>query len=198
MRKKGRAAETKLIAPGGSTSNCKGARDAGMHRPKAGKSSHWGMKARTGVVRAAVRATANVDDTRQELDKAEPAGDLVDPIERAQSLIPAKVEYLLRAIKRSFSYVKARDRGLAKNVAQLHTLSALSSLRMALNRVIRAVECVRPRGTKPTCNATPGANRRCAVQQISRTWARRHHCGELCNNRKPRSFILKTIPRVEG
>jgi IS5 family transposase len=45
--------------------------------------------------------------------------------------IRAKVEHPFPVIKRQFSYMKTRYRGLKKNAAQIATLFALSSLWMA-------------------------------------------------------------------
>ncbi len=48
--------------------------------------------------------------------------------EYAKVSLRAKVENSFRVIKRQFGYVKVRDRGLAKNTAQVLTLFALSNL----------------------------------------------------------------------
>ena len=42
----------------------------------------------------------------------------------------SKVQHTFRVIKWQFGYTKVRYRGLAKNTAQLLTLSTLSNLRM--------------------------------------------------------------------
>ncbi|MNJ25651.1 hypothetical protein D3C77_201020 [compost metagenome] len=51
-------------------------------------------------------------------------------IEKVEAEMRAKVEHPFRVIKRRFDYVKTRFRGLAKNMAQLTTLFALSILWM--------------------------------------------------------------------
>ena len=50
--------------------------------------------------------------------------------------IRAKVEHLVRVIKRHFGFVKVRYRGLAKNTAQLKTLFALSNLWMVRHKLV--------------------------------------------------------------
>ena len=65
---------------------------------------------------------------RKALDKIDPLDQLRDKIEKAKAGIRAKVEHPFRVIKRQFSYVKTRYRGLKKNTAQLITLFALSNL----------------------------------------------------------------------
>ena len=48
----------------------------------------------------------------------------------------AKVEHPCRVIKRQFGYLKVRHGGLAKNIAQMFTLFALSHLWMAPRRLL--------------------------------------------------------------
>jgi IS5 family transposase len=52
-------------------------------------------------------------------------------LERIKASIRAKVEHPFRVVERQFGHVKVRYRGLKKNTAQLHTLSALSNPWMA-------------------------------------------------------------------
>ena len=49
-------------------------------------------------------------------------------INRVIAMVRAKVEHLLRILKRQFGHVKTRYRGLARNRAQLFTLFALGNL----------------------------------------------------------------------
>ncbi len=56
--------------------------------------------------------------------------DLTEQIDHIKASIHAAVEHPFRVIKRQFSHVKARYRGLAKNGAQVLTLFALSNLWM--------------------------------------------------------------------
>jgi IS5 family transposase len=74
---------------------------------------------------------------RRKLDKATPMGAVLDKLEDLKASIRAKVEHLLRVIKRQFGYVKVRYRGLMKNTAQLHTLFALSNLWMARHMLLQ-------------------------------------------------------------
>lgn len=57
-------------------------------------------------------------------------------IEKSKAQVRAKVEHPFRVIKRQFGYVKTRFRGLAKNIAQLVTLFALSNLWMARRHLL--------------------------------------------------------------
>lgn len=58
------------------------------------------------------------------------------------------MEHPSRVIKRQLGYVKTRFRGLAKNMAQLTTLFALSNLWMVRRQLLPAAGEVRPRGQK--------------------------------------------------
>jgi IS5 family transposase len=49
-------------------------------------------------------------------------------IEKAKAQVRAKVDHAFRVIKRQFGYKKVRFRGLAKNIAQVVALFALSNL----------------------------------------------------------------------
>jgi IS5 family transposase len=49
-------------------------------------------------------------------------------IEREKSSIRARVEHVFHVVKNLFHYRKARYRGLAKNIAHLHSLFALANL----------------------------------------------------------------------
>jgi IS5 family transposase len=51
-----------------------------------------------------------------------------EPTNRFIAIVRAKIEHTFRVIKRQFSHVKTRYRGLAKNRAQLFTLFALGNL----------------------------------------------------------------------
>ena len=68
---------------------------------------------------------------RKQLDKNDPIDVLIDQKERVQAGIRAKVEHPFRVLKRQWSYVKTRYKGLVKNAAQIKTLFALSNLWMA-------------------------------------------------------------------
>ncbi len=74
---------------------------------------------------------------RKVLDKSTPMGAIMDQLERTKARIRAKVEHPFRVIKRQFGHVKVRYRGLVKNTAQLHTLFALSNLRMVRRTLLR-------------------------------------------------------------
>ena len=54
--------------------------------------------------------------------------DLVEPMERARAQLRAWVEHPFHLVKNLFQHKKLRDRGIAKNTAQLHTLFALANL----------------------------------------------------------------------
>jgi IS5 family transposase len=91
-------------------------------RPDAKAKVNWHIAMRPGL--------------RKELDKETPMGKLIDQIERTKAQIRAKAEHPFRVIKRQFGHVKVRNRGLAKNTAQLHTLFALSNLWMARRHLL--------------------------------------------------------------
>ena len=75
-------------------------------------------------------------------------GELTDPfiepdfaaerVEKVKASVRAKVEHLLRELKRQFGFTKVRYRGLAENTAQIVTLFALSNLWMARRQLIAA------------------------------------------------------------
>jgi IS5 family transposase len=54
---------------------------------------------------------------------------------RKQGSVRAKVEHVFRVIKCQFGYRKVRDRGRAKNEAQLFTLTALANIFLARKRL---------------------------------------------------------------
>ena len=54
--------------------------------------------------------------------------DLAEPVERALAQVRAWVEHPFHIVKNLFRHKKLRDRGLAKNTAQLHALFALANL----------------------------------------------------------------------
>ena len=74
-----------------------------------------------------------------ELRKA-PKGGKLHPLDerinRIIAMVRAKVEHPFRVIKRQFSHVKTRYRGLAKNRAQLFTLFALGNLFLVRRRLM--------------------------------------------------------------
>ncbi len=74
---------------------------------------------------------------RKVLDKSTPMGAILDQLEQAKARIRAKVEHTFRVIKRQFGHEKVRYRGLAKNIAQLHSLFALSSLWMVRRTLLQ-------------------------------------------------------------
>ena len=91
------------------------------------------------VVCRNVRAIANGVDRRAQpargLDKGTPRGKLHDDIELVNARIRAKVEPPSRIVKRQFGHMTVRYRGLMKNMQQLQTLFALSSLWMMRYRL---------------------------------------------------------------
>lgn len=56
---------------------------------------------------------------------------VAEQVGRAKASMRAKVEHPFRVLKRQFGYTKVRNRGLAKNTAQIVTLFALGNLWMA-------------------------------------------------------------------
>ncbi|CEI21709.1 Transposase insH for insertion sequence element IS5Y [Pseudomonas aeruginosa] len=74
---------------------------------------------------------------RKVLDKSTPMGAILDQLEQIKAPIRAKVEHPFRVIKRQFGHVKVRYPGLAKNIAQLHTLFALSNLWMVRRTLLQ-------------------------------------------------------------
>ncbi|WDJ11343.1 IS5 family transposase [Xanthomonas campestris pv. incanae] len=63
--------------------------------------------------------------------------------EHFKASVRAKVEHPFRVIKRQFGYTKVRYRGLAKNIAQVLTLFALSNLWMKRKQLLPAMGSVR-------------------------------------------------------
>lgn len=70
---------------------------------------------------------------------------LVKAAEKAKASVRARVEHPFRVIKRQFSYVKVRFRGLAKNTVQVLTLFALSNLWMARKQLMGLKGKLRPK-----------------------------------------------------
>lgn len=66
------------------------------------------------------------------LDLQQPIPALREQLEKIKSKIRAKVEHPFWVISRQFGHAKVRDRGWRKNTQQLHTLSALANLWVAL------------------------------------------------------------------
>jgi IS5 family transposase len=73
---------------------------------------------------------------RRALDKSTELGALMERLEHLEASIRAKVEHPFRVINLQFRCVKVCYRGLAKNMAQLHTLFALSNLWMVRRQVL--------------------------------------------------------------
>jgi IS5 family transposase len=63
---------------------------------------------------------------------------LIDKAEKLKAAIRAKVEHPFRVIRRQVGFVKVRYRGLAKNMAQLKTLFALSNLWLVRRKLMGA------------------------------------------------------------
>ncbi len=59
------------------------------------------------------------------------AKELTVQLERLKAQVRARVEHPFHILKNLFRHRKARDRGLAKNTAQLHSLFALANLFLA-------------------------------------------------------------------
>jgi IS5 family transposase len=57
--------------------------------------------------------------------------ELKQALEKVKAQVRARVEHPFHVIKNLFKYRKTRYRGLAKNLAQLHTLFALANLVIA-------------------------------------------------------------------
>ncbi len=78
-----------------------------------------------------IRQIAARHSTYKQRDKRSAAYKTKRKIENAKARLRAKVEHPLWVIKLQFGHVNTRFRGLAKNMAQLVMLFALSSLWMA-------------------------------------------------------------------
>ena len=74
---------------------------------------------------------------RSALDKNSPSANLLDQAEQLKASLRAKVEHPFRVIKCQFGFTKVRYKGLAKNMAQLIILFALSNLWMARKRILQ-------------------------------------------------------------
>ena len=125
LLKSGTVVDATLIAAPSSTKNSSGERDPEMHQTKKGNQWHFGMKAHIGVdaesclVYSVVGTAANVNDVTQA--SALVHGEETDVFSHAG---------YAGVTKRQFGFVKVRYRGLAKNTVLLHTLFALSSVRL--------------------------------------------------------------------
>lgn len=64
-------------------------------------------------------------------------GGILEKLEKTKASIRAKVEHPFRVINRQFGYVKTKYRGLAKIMANLMTLFALSNLWMARKLLLK-------------------------------------------------------------
>lgn len=91
-------------------------------RPDATGKARWNVAMRPGKRRA--------------LDKSQKSTGLIEQLEKLKASIRAKVEHPFRVIKRQFGFTKVRYRGLAKNIAALMTLFALSNLWMVRRRLL--------------------------------------------------------------
>jgi IS5 family transposase len=72
---------------------------------------------------------------RRKLDRSKRVDRIYDEIERLKAGVRAKVEHPFRVLKCQFGYLKARYRGLAKNMAQIETQFALANLWMARRKL---------------------------------------------------------------
>jgi len=72
---------------------------------------------------------------RRKLDRSKRIDRIYDEIERLKAGVRAKVEHPFRVLKCQFGYLKARYRGLAKNMAQIETQFALANLWMARRKL---------------------------------------------------------------
>ena len=63
-------------------------------------------------------------------------GQLLRKLETVKARIRSKVEHPFRFVKNLFHFRKVRDKGLAKNTAQLHTLFGLANLVIAKRRLL--------------------------------------------------------------
>ena len=63
---------------------------------------------------------------------------MIDEVERIKAGVRAKVEHSFQVIRRQFSFVKIRYCWLIKSTAQLTTLCALSTLRIARCKLLQA------------------------------------------------------------
>lgn len=76
---------------------------------------------------------------RRALDQKKKSHRLIDEIEKLKASVRAKVKHALWVIKLQFRFTKVRYRSLAKNTAQLKTLSALSNLWMVRRKTLVGV-----------------------------------------------------------
>jgi len=72
---------------------------------------------------------------RRKLDRSKRIDRIYDEIERLKAGVRAKVEHPFRVLKCQFGYLKARYRGLAKNMAQIETQFALANLWMTRRKL---------------------------------------------------------------
>jgi IS5 family transposase len=74
--------------------------------------------------------------------KAMTEGAIKEPtqqLEKLKAQVRARVEHPFHILKNLFRHRKARDRGLAKNAAQLHSLFALANLVIARRSLLTSV-----------------------------------------------------------
>lgn len=207
--KTGTVVDATLIAAPSSTKNKDGERDPEMHQAKKGNQWHFGMKAHIGVNdvtqghgllhghESVVFADAGYQGADKRPGKRRALADggwgaLLEQAEKLKASVRAKVEHPFRVIKRQFSHVKVRYRGLAKNTAQLVTLFALSNLWMVRKRVLKDLQArVRlQRGQEPECGLELVRKR--ANQREIRL--RFHHLN-TCASRTVSTAFVQTIPK---
>jgi transposase, IS5 family len=89
---------------------------------------------------------AHRPSSRKPFQKEGKLGEIIDRVEHLKASVRAKVEhaYAFRVVKRQFGHTKVRYRGLAKNIARLHTLFALTKLRMARRNLMALNGEIRP------------------------------------------------------
>ena len=106
----GTLVDATIIDAPSSTKNKAGARDPEMSSTKKGNDWYFGSEADQELIRGIVSLT--------------------------NAMVRAKVEHPFRVIKRHFGHVKTRNRGLARNRAQLFTLFALGNLFLVRRRLM--------------------------------------------------------------
>ena len=96
-----------------------------------GKEVQWQVAAKRGPVQAMAAGVSK---------------ELTQQLEKRKAQVRARVEHPLHLSKHLLRYRKTRDRGLAQNTAQLHSLLALANLMLAKRSLLRTAAACAPTG----------------------------------------------------
>lgn len=100
-----------------------------------GDADYQGVEMREGNLNTGVEREIAMQPGQQKTVPNTPIGRLKEKIEQLKTSIRAKVEHPFHTVKSAFGLKKARNKGLAKNTAQLYRLFGLANLLIAKRRL---------------------------------------------------------------